>query len=227
MIPKDQFKQNDLFLGGDGHQNLYGHHIVLSQLGIDIRGRGRRLKINYRTPEETRKWAASILDGTKTSDLDGELDSTKGYVSLMTGPDPKLFSAKTFEEEVGCIASWVKEIKEADATKVICITAQSKQELESLAKALPKHGVVDLLAITSDNHDKDDPAPIRLITHHRIKGLEFDHVCISGCSKQKWNSLSEDRQLSARYLLHVAATRTKNSLLVTAIGSAYSPFENQ
>lgn len=226
MVPKEQFKQNDLFLVGDGHQNLYGHHIVLSQLGIDIKGRGNRLKINYRTPEETRRWAASILAGAKTSDLDGELDSTKGYVSLMTGPDPKLFSAKTFEEEVTHIASWIKEIKISDETKVICITASTNQELDSLAKAFPKHGVKDLLLITSESHDQDDPTPIRLVTHHRIKGLEFDHVCISGCSKQKWDSLPVERQLSACYLLHVAATRTKNSLLVTATGTAFSPAAN-
>jgi hypothetical protein len=44
--------ENDLFLVGDAHQRIYGHQVVLSRCGIDIRGRGRKLRINYRTTEE-------------------------------------------------------------------------------------------------------------------------------------------------------------------------------
>lgn len=218
ILPKDHFKQNDLFLVGDGHQNLYGHHIVLSQLGINIIGRGKRLKINYRTPEESRRWASSVLAGTSISDLDGELDSSKGYVSLISGPEPVFISAKSFEEEVEAIAEWIKKIKSEDPTKVVCVTARTKGEITALAESLPTKGITKLHIIDTNNHDCDDHDPIRLITHHRIKGLEFDHVCISGCSQQKWASNNRIRISAQKCLLHVAATRTKNSLLVTAIG---------
>src|SRR5690606_12907481 len=49
---------NDLFIVGDGHQRIYGKNkVVLGQCGIDIRGRSSRLKVNYRTTDETRKVA--------------------------------------------------------------------------------------------------------------------------------------------------------------------------
>jgi superfamily I DNA/RNA helicase len=64
--------------------------------------------------------------------------------------------------------------------------------------------------------DIDDPAPLRLATMHRIKGLEFDHVCLAACDPTRLATLPADRQPSERCLLHVAATRTKNSLLVTS-----------
>nr|MBC8550092.1 UvrD-helicase domain-containing protein [Candidatus Brocadiales bacterium] len=40
---------NDLFIVGDAHQRIYGRNkVVLGQCGINIRGRSRKLKINYR-----------------------------------------------------------------------------------------------------------------------------------------------------------------------------------
>jgi superfamily I DNA/RNA helicase len=40
---------NDLFIVGDAHQRIYARKVVLGQCGIDIRGRSRKLRINYRT----------------------------------------------------------------------------------------------------------------------------------------------------------------------------------
>ncbi|MEA1967615.1 MAG: UvrD-helicase domain-containing protein, partial [Thermodesulfobacteriota bacterium] len=60
MIPGGD-QQNDLFIAGDAHQRIYRHKIVLGQCGINILGRGRRLKINYRTTEENRHWAETLL----------------------------------------------------------------------------------------------------------------------------------------------------------------------
>jgi superfamily I DNA/RNA helicase len=51
---------------------------------------------------------------------------------------------------------------------------------------------------------------------HRIKGLEFDHVCLAGLGGINWGSMDVERAEREKCLLHVAATRTKNSLLVTA-----------
>ena len=38
----------DLFIVGDAHQRIYRHQVTLSRVGIDIRGRGRKLRVNYR-----------------------------------------------------------------------------------------------------------------------------------------------------------------------------------
>lgn len=46
---------NDLFIVGDAHQRIYRHKVVLGQCGINIRGRSRKLRVNYRTTEETRR----------------------------------------------------------------------------------------------------------------------------------------------------------------------------
>ena len=46
--------RDDLIIVGDGHQRIYGRNrVVLGRCGIDIRGRSRKLRLNYRTTEET------------------------------------------------------------------------------------------------------------------------------------------------------------------------------
>jgi hypothetical protein len=215
MIPADQFPRNDLFLVGDGHQNIYGHHIVLGQLGIDIRGRGRKLKLNYRTPEETRRWAVSILQQLDINDLDGGKDSSKGYRSSMSGPEPVVEKCKSFDDEVAHIAGWHRRIREANGSHVACVAIRTNDERDKFAKALSKLGC-EVHPITGDAMDIDDPAPLRIATMHRVKGLEFDHVCLASCDPDRVASLPADRQPAERCLLHVAATRTKNSLLITS-----------
>ena len=70
---------DDLFIVGDGHQRIYGRNkVVLSRCGIDIRGRSRKLRLNYRTSEQTRRWAARLLAGRAIDDLDGGSDDDTG-----------------------------------------------------------------------------------------------------------------------------------------------------
>lgn len=213
MIPADRYPQNDLFLVGDGHQNIYGHHIILSQLGIDIRGRGRRLKLNYRTPEETRRWAVSVLQNQNTNDLDGGIDTQRGYHSSMSGPEPVFESFQSYEEKVRRIAAWYRNIRKSESSHVACVAVHTNSERWRYANALTEHGC-SVLEITRESMDVDDPTPLRLITMHRIKGLEFDHVCLADCYPLDSANQSVERQNSERCLLHVAATRTKNSLFI-------------
>lgn len=213
MIPADQFSRNDLFLVGDGHQNIYGHHIILGQLGIEIRGRGRRLKLNYRTPEETRRWAVSILKHQDINDLDGGKDSDKGYHSSMSGPEPILEKCNSFDDEITRIASWYRESQKANDRHVACVAVRTNNDREQYAKALSAQGI-QVHEITGESMDIDDPKPLRLATMHRIKGLEFDHVCLANSDPEQITKLPIERQATERCLMHVAATRTKISLMV-------------
>jgi len=216
MVPPDQFTKNDLFLVGDGHQNIYGHHVVLGQLGINIRGRGRRLRLNYRTPEETRQWATAQLKGVEVNDLDGEADTHQGYVSVMQGPVPVEKSCATFGDEITAITEWITQIRTDAPSAVICIACRSGNDQTAYAEALEGAGF-GVHKLTSTQHDVADPGPIRVATMHRVKGLEFDHVCLAG-QRQTWDSFDAQRLTMERCLVHVAATRTKNSLLVTTRG---------
>lgn len=77
-----------LCLAGDGHQRIYRVKIPVSRAGIDFRGRSRRLKVNYRTSEQIRRFAGGLLRGLSIDDLDGSETNTQGDHSVFQGPDP-------------------------------------------------------------------------------------------------------------------------------------------
>ena len=43
---------DDLFIVGDPHQRIYDNHVSLGKVGINVKGRSKRLTINYRTTHE-------------------------------------------------------------------------------------------------------------------------------------------------------------------------------
>ena len=96
LVPEGK---DDLFIAGDCHQRIYGHKTVLGRCGINIRGRSRKLRLNYRTTEQTRAWAARLLEGRDIDDLDGGTDDDSGIRSLTSGPEPLESNFATEEEQ--------------------------------------------------------------------------------------------------------------------------------
>ncbi|MCU0255096.1 MAG: AAA family ATPase [Acidobacteria bacterium] len=100
---------NSLFLVGDAHQRICGHPLRLLGCGIDIRGRSRRLKLNYRTTEEIARRATALLEGREIDDLDGGVDTLRGYRSLRSGVAPELRHFEREAEESEFIVRRVRE----------------------------------------------------------------------------------------------------------------------
>ncbi|MDO6460772.1 AAA family ATPase [Granulosicoccaceae sp. 1_MG-2023] len=171
---------NDLFIVGDGHQRIYGRNrVVLGQCGIDIRGRSSRLKVNYRTTDETRRLAVSILEKVEVDDLDGGQDTQRFYHSLMHGPAPEVRSFRDAEEQASAILAAIKA--EELAPEACCVIARTHRELDDIKAHLegrqqPCHKLEKSGGVT--------PAGVlNLATMHRVKGLEFDAVFIASANR--------------------------------------------
>jgi hypothetical protein len=84
---------------GDGHQRIYSRNkAAMSKCGIDIRGRSKKLYINYRTTDEIRRQAVALLEGVEIDDLDDGYDESKRYRSLSHGPAPSVVNVSGLEE---------------------------------------------------------------------------------------------------------------------------------
>jgi len=230
MIPGSRGElKNDLFIVGDAHQRIYRHKVVLSRCGINIRGRSRKLKINYRTTEETRKWAVKLLDGKAVDDLDGGLDSQKGYKSLLHGDSPEVRFFNSFTEEIQFIAAYLNElIKEGVDVNTVCLVARTNDLLKQYESALQERGVKTYLVKRSVAEDRK-AGGLRLATMHRVKGLEFDDVIIASVNEgvvplqsssfgDPSSDLAEENENLERALLYVSATRAKKKVLMTGYG---------
>lgn len=228
MIPGEGHK-NDIFIVGDAHQRIYRHKIVLSRCGINIRGRSRKLRINYRTTDETRKWAVNLLRGLSIDDLDGGIDNQKGYKSLLHGIEPVVKNFATFGEEIDFIVQYLNQIGSNNGgLKGTCLVARTNELLKQYESALRAKGVETYLIRRSQAEDRRAPG-LRLATMHRVKGLEFDQVIIAGVNKgiiplevmMKDSSdpvVREESEVRERALLYVSATRAKKEALVTSFG---------
>ncbi|HPE67445.1 MAG TPA: AAA family ATPase, partial [Synergistales bacterium] len=134
MVPEGN---NDIFIVGDAHQRIYKRRTVLSRCGIEVRGRSRKLRINYRTTEETKEWAVALLEGRDFDDLDGGRDSQKGYRSLLRGQPPRLEGFPSFEDEAGFLAAYLNELQASgEPLRNICLVARTNSLLEQYRSAL-------------------------------------------------------------------------------------------
>lgn len=223
---------NDLFIVGDGHQRIYGKHkVILSHCGINIRGRSRKLKINYRTTDEIRKWAVNLLEGYPVDDLDGGSDDNRGYKSLIHGDPPKLESFSTAEEQERFVIDLLKNrMKEGIPLGEICIAARIKRELKRMETALTEAGI-PYYELTPNASDQKEPNAVRLGTMHRVKGLEFDEMIVISLNQgivplelalNARGDAVEKRQadLEERALLYVAITRAKKRAILTSYGES-------
>lgn len=208
--------ENDLFIVGDAHQRIYGHQVVLSRCGIDIRGRGRKLRINYRTTEELKNWAAGLLTGLSFDDLDAGTDDAQGVRSLLHGEPPVVKTCTNETAVAEAISDHVKQLIARDQAKPesICVVAGTHKELDEYQKYLKQ--VCPAIHQIEPGKAEDSATPgLRMATVHRVKGLEFDHVILAG-KLDEMDAVDDtsERFRQKRALLYVAATRARCSLFV-------------
>ncbi|MCO6442182.1 MAG: UvrD-helicase domain-containing protein [Nitrococcus mobilis] len=221
--------KNNLMIVGDGHQRIYGRKASLSQCGIDIRGRGRKLRINYRTTEQIRRLATAVLEGVDVDDLDNGNDPVKGYRSLIQGQPPVIKGFDTELEESSWVVGEIESLlAEGMRSQDICVVGRTITQLKAVSSALQQRGL-ETHGISRDSADNTHIGGVRLANMHRIKGLEFKAVFLVGVRDgvvplALSMTHTEDpiekraRDLNERALLHVAGTRAVHSLYITWSG---------
>jgi hypothetical protein len=198
---------NDLFFVGDGHQRIYSRNrSSMSACGIDIRGRSRKLYLNYRTTEEIRREAVAVLEGCEIDDLDDGADESKRYKSISHGMPPETRHYPHLDEALDWVAERAKSaLAEQEAPLSLCVIAPTNKTTE-LVFAKLQNGGVPCKLIGPNERDLPDSPDVRIATLHRAKGLEFDEVIL--LLPNEWNSgwINEEE---ARRLQYVAMTRAK------------------
>ena len=154
---------------------------MLGRCGIDIRGRARKLRLNYRTTEETRRWAEGLLEGQAVDDLDGGADDNRGIRSITSGPEPRIEGLAGPEEQAAWIVAYLKALPAESDLRSTCIVARTRKERDSLAGKIEAANI-PLEVLETEAPDDSSPG-VRLATMHRVKGLEFDRVLIASANQ--------------------------------------------
>lgn len=224
--------KNDIFIVGDAHQRIYRNKAILSKCGINVRGRARKLRINYRTTEEIRKYAFGLLKGISFDDLDEAYDDGDNCQSLTHGEVPQIKRFNTPEEELEFLVNEIRTLEAAGVPqKDICIVARTHKMIDAYKDGLRANGIVSF-EITTNKVDDRSRNEVRIATMHRVKGLEFNYIFAAGVNNKALpnavrSDFSDDVSLEEfeteeKCLLYVALTRARVGAYVTCYGKMSS-----
>jgi superfamily I DNA/RNA helicase len=99
-------RPNALFFAGDLGQRIFQQPFSWKALGVDIRGRSRILRVNYRTSHQIRTQADHLL-GPVVADVDGNIEGRSDAVSVFNGPLPTIHALKNESDEIKTVGNWI------------------------------------------------------------------------------------------------------------------------
>jgi hypothetical protein len=216
---------NGLFFAGDSGQRIFQLPFSWKAQGVEVRGRSKNLRVNYRTSHQIRGHADRLLD-SEVTDVDGNVETRRGTVSVFNGPDPLILIAVDQAQESSFVELWIKDRLNAgyalhELGVFVRSDAQISRATETLERADFAYRVLDQKVTTVSSH-------VSVATMHLAKGLEFRGVVVMACDdeivplQERLQEVGDDADLkftyeTERHLLYVACTRARDELLVTAV----------
>ena len=93
---------------GDLGQRIFQQPFSWTQVGVDIRGRSRTLRINYRTSHQIRSQADQLLD-PESSHVDGNVQDRRAAISIFNGSEPDIRECEDSGSETEQVAVWIEQ----------------------------------------------------------------------------------------------------------------------
>jgi mRNA-degrading endonuclease RelE of RelBE toxin-antitoxin system len=216
-------RPNALFFAGDLGQRIFQQPFSWKALGVDIRGRSRTLRVNYRTSHQIRMQADRLL-GPQVSDADGNTDERGDTISVFNGPPPEIRVLTSEQEETKTVSAWISERMKAGVAAHECgVFVRSAAELDRARAAVKETGIPFKVL---DEHVETTSGHISISTMPLAKGLEFRAVDDEVIPLQeRIETVGDEADLqqaydTERHLLYVACTQARDHLLVTSVGPA-------
>jgi len=221
-------KTNGLFFAGDLGQRIFQEPFSWKSRDVDIRGRSKTLRINYRTSHQIRMQADKLL-GPELADVDGISETRSDTISVFNGPTPAIKTFDTSESEIKGVAAWIKEhLENGLHPEEIGVFVRSEAQFPRAKAAFE---AAELAYKVLDNRMDSTPGNAVLCTMHLAKGLEFRAVVVMACDdeivplQERIETVTDTSDLeevynTERHLLYVACTRARDHLLVTSVEPA-------
>lgn len=221
-------RPNSLFFAGDLGQRIFQQPFSWKALGVDIRGRSRTLRVNYRTSHQIRMQADRLL-GPVVTDMDGVSEERGDTVSVFNGPPPAICSFASEAEENAAVGAWLAEQAKAGvASHEFGVFVRSEAQLDRAKAAV---AAANLPFKVLDEHVSTTSGFAAISTMHLAKGLEFRAVAVMACDdeviplQERIENVGDEGDLkevyeTERQLLYVACTRARDHLLVSSVEPA-------
>lgn len=221
-------RANALFFAGDLGQRIFQQPFSWKSLGLDVRGRAKTLRVNYRTSHQILALADKLLEG-EIADIDGNAETRRDAISVFNGVPPGIQTLRDADEESKAVGKWlVSRVAEGVAPHEIGVFVRSPDQLERARAAVV---AAKLPFKVLDDRVEGVSGFASVGSMHLAKGLEFRAVAVMACddevipSQARIDEVGEDSDLkevydTERQLLYVACTRARDFLLVTGVEPA-------
>lgn len=202
---------NGLFFAGDIGQRIFRAPFPWSATQVNVRGRSRSLKVNYRTSHQIRIGSETLLPETLV-EADGEEESRLGVTSVFEGPWPNVQAFEDRVAEMQGLSDWITELLNFGvAENEIAVLVRTDQLLAELSCSW-------LAAFPSLNW----------LSMHAAKGSEFQAAAVIALDQPvlpdegRLLAAKDEGQLdevmsTERHLLYVAATRARDHLWISGV----------
>lgn len=214
-----QLAGRTVIMAGDADQSIYQPGFTFARAGIDISGRSRILRLNFRNTVQIHNAAETFRQ------KGGVLATDQEHVpeAFRSGPPPECFAAGDDEALLGKLTAQASLFIDTlgYSPENVCAVAPTGTWIERIAGALAKNGYesADLREPEFSFHRRD---VIKLSTLHSSKGLDFPVVLLflpeMPYAGTRFDTRSKDR--ITRNLIYVAMTRAMDHLNVFVLADA-------
>ena len=221
-------RPNALFFSGDLGQRIFQQPFSWKALGVDVRGRSKTLRVNYRTSHQIREQADRLL-GPEITDVDGNREDRRHTVSVFNGPPPEIRTFPSERDESQAVGTWLRSLAE-DGIQAheIGVFIRSPAQVPRATAAVTAAGLTGRVL---DDRVDIKVGSVNVATMHLAKGLEFRAVAVMACDDEvlplqdRIENVGDDGDLqevydTERQLLYVACTRARDRLSITAVDPA-------
>ena len=134
--------ENSLMFLYDSSQNVYddswlGYGRSFSWIGLDVKGKIKKLEVSYRTTRQIHQAANSLISYYKEQNLDKETELNPVFAGNEEGINPITFNFNNKEDEIETFVSIIKNLtKKGYDYKDIMIVAFTNNDLKELDNSL-------------------------------------------------------------------------------------------
>jgi superfamily I DNA/RNA helicase len=221
-------RPNALFFSGDLGQRIFQQPFSWNALGVDVRGRSKTLRVNYRTSHQIREQADRLL-GAEMTDADGNREDRLHTVSVFNGPPPEIRTFSSGPDESGAVGNWLRSLaNDGIQAHEMGVFVRSPAQAPRATAAVSAAGLAGRVL---DNRVEIKPGHVSIATMHLAKGLEFRAVAVMACDDEvlplleRIENVGDEGDLQEVYdterpLLYVACTRARDRLSISGVEPA-------
>jgi superfamily I DNA/RNA helicase len=217
-----------LTLAGDLAQRIYRRTFTWKSVGIPIpASRSKKLQGSHRTTKQIMEVAQYLATN---EDLKADEDYLPPTIPNRQGPKVVRINRSKWWAAQDEAVSYASQLVKRHPSDTFVLAAQFNKSASKLGDALKKGGVPHQVASGRDINT--EPGEVLVTTFHQLKGLEFDHVILTGMEdgtvpgfylKLDSSETPEERMNYLKRLVYVAMTRARKTCCLVG-GTPFSRF---